>query len=159
MKSKIVITKEINYQELSDQMSKLGAKLILEALDIIKSGKTKFISQNDKKATYAKKIEKVESQINWNQEAKNVVAKINALYPNPGAWFELKGSRIKVIKAIEIKAKGAPGEIVNKDFTVACLNNAVQIKELKKEGKNKTSAVEFLKGNKLEIGSNINSDV
>jgi len=159
MKSKIVITKEINYQELSDQMSKLGAKLILEALDIIKSGKIKFISQNDKKATYAKKIEKVESQINWNQEAKNVVAKINALYPNPGAWFELKGSRIKVIKAIEIKAKGAPGEIVNKDFTVACLNNAVQIKELKKEGKNKTSAVEFLKGNKLEIGSNINSDV
>ena len=159
MKSKIVITKEINYQELSNQMSKLGAKLILEALDEIKNGQTKFISQNEKKATYAKKIEKLESKINWNQEAKDIVAKINALYPNPGAWFELKGSRIKVIKAIEIKAKGAPGEIVNKDFTVACLNNAVQIKELKKEGKNKTSAVEFLKGNKLEIGSNINSDV
>ena len=95
MKSKIKITKEINYEELSHQMSRLGAKLILDALDLIKNGKAKFISQNDKDATYAKKIEKTESKINWNLEAKNVVAKINALYPNPGSWFELKGSRIK----------------------------------------------------------------
>jgi methionyl-tRNA formyltransferase len=159
MKSKIEITKEINYEELSAQMSKLGAKLILEALDLIESGKASFISQNDKDATYAKKIEKVESKINWNLEAKKIIAKINALYPNPGSWFELMGSRIKIIKAIEINAKGAPGEIINKDFTIGCSYNAIQILELKKEGKNKISAVEFLKGNKLKIGSNIATDV
>ena len=98
-------------------------------------------------------------KINWNLEAKNVVAKINALYPNPGSWFELKGSRIKVIRAIEINVQGAPGEIINKNFIIGCSRNAVQILELKKEGKNKTTAIEFLKGNKVEVGSNILSNV
>ena len=155
MQSKIEITRGINYEELSDQMSKLGARLILEALDLIENGKAKFISQNDKDVSYAKKIEKVESKINWNSEAKKVIAKINALHPNPGSWFNLKGLRIKVIKAIEIKAKGEPGEIINKDFTVACSQNAVQILELKKEGKKKITAIEFLRGHKIEVGSNI----
>jgi methionyl-tRNA formyltransferase len=159
IKSKIQMTKEINHEELSAQMSKLGARLILEALDLIENGKAKFISQKDKEATYAKKIEKTESKINWNLEAKNVVAKINALYPNPGSWFELKGYRIKVIRAIEINVQGAPGEIINKDFIIGCSRNAVQILELKKEGKNKISALEFLKGNKLEVGSIIDTDV
>ena len=140
-------------------MSRLGAKLILESLDLIEKDKAKFISQNDKEATYAKKIEKIESKIDWNLEAKNIVAKINALYPNPGSWFELKGSRIKVIKAIEVNAKAAPGEIISKDFIIGCSQNAIQILELKKEGKNKISAEEFLKGNKLQVGSNINTDV
>ena len=159
MKSKIEITKEINYEKLSYEMANLGAKLILEALDLIEKDEAKFISQDDKEATYAKKIEKVESKINWNLEAKNVIAKINALYPNPGSWFELKGSRIKVIKAIEVNAKAAPGEIISKDFIIGCSQNAIQILELKKEGKNKISAEEFLKGNKLQVGSNINTDV
>ena len=159
MKSKIKITKEINYEKLSSQMSKLGAKLILEALDLIEKDKANFIPQNDKEATYAKKIEKTESKIDWNLEAKNVVAKINALYPNPGSWFKLKGVRIKIIKAIEVNAKGSPGEIINKDFIIGCSQNAIQILKLKKEGKNIISAEEFLKGNKLEVGSNINIDV
>ena len=54
---------------------------------------------------------------------------------------------------------GKPGEIINKDFTVACSENAVQILELQKEGKKKMSAKEFLIGNKLEVGTSINSDV
>ncbi len=159
IKSKIKITKETNYEELSAKMSKLAAKLILEALNLIDIGKAKFTPQNDNDATYAKKIEKVESKINWKSDAKNIVASINALYPNPGSWFELNGSRIKIIKAVEVNAKGAPGEIINKNFTIACSHNAIQILELKKEGKNKILAEEFLKGNKLEVGSNINTNV
>ena len=159
MKSKIKITKEINYEKLSSQMSKLGSKLILDALDLIKKGDAKFFSQNEKEATYAKKIEKNESRINWNLEAKNIVAQINALYPSPGSWLELNGSRIKIIKAIEINEKGKPGEIINANFTIACSHNAVQILKLKKEGKNEISTVEFLKGNKIEVGTNINVNV
>ena len=159
MKSKIKITKEINYEELSDQMSKLGAKLILEAFKLIKNNKAKFVSQNDEDATYAKKIEKNESKINWRLDAKIIVAKINALHPNPGSWFEFKGSRIKVIKALEVTGKGEPGEIINENFTIACSQNALQVLELQKEGKNKISSIEFLKGNKLEIGSNILANV
>ena len=65
--------------------------MILESLDLIKNDKAKFIPQNEKEATYAKKIEKAESKIDWNEKQK-LVAKINALNPNPGSWFELKGS-------------------------------------------------------------------
>ncbi len=159
LKSKIAITKEINFEKLSEQMSKLGAKLILEALDLIKYNKAKFIPQNDDKATYAKKIEKAESKINWELEAKTIVAKVNALYPNPGSWFKLNGLRIKAIRVIEVEAKGKPGEIINKDFTIGCSQNAIQVLELQKEGRNKISTAEFLKGNILKVGSNISTDV
>jgi methionyl-tRNA formyltransferase len=159
LKSKIKISKEMNYEQLSVQMSELGAKLILESLDLIESGKAKYISQNEKEATYAKKISKQETKINWNVEAKTLVAKINALYPSPGTWFELNGSRIKVIKAIEIKAKGTPGEVINKNLTIACSKNAIQILELTKEAKKATMASEFLKGNKIKVGTNINNNV
>jgi len=155
MKSKIKISNGINYENLSKQMSKLGAKMILESLNLLENKKANFINQNEKEVTYAKKINKTESKINWNEKAKKIIAKINALYPNPGAWFKLNGYRIKVIKAEEVKVKGTPGEILSKDFTIACSENAVQIIELKKEGKKSMKSEEFLKGNKLEIGTNL----
>jgi methionyl-tRNA formyltransferase len=159
LKSKIRIDKETNYESLSNQLSKLGAKLTLDALDLIENEKAIFVPQNEEGATYAKKIDKEESKINWTSDAKKIIAKINALHPNPGSWFKLKGARIKVIKAIEVEGNEVPGKIINKDFTIACAQNAVQILELKKEGKNKTTAIEFLKGNKVEVGSNILSNV
>ena len=159
LKSKIEITKNNNYEELSNKMSSLGAKLILDALDLISKKKANFVPQQQEKATYAKKIKKTESKIDWNLEAKNIVAKVNAFHPNPGCWFNLKGSRIKIIKAVEIQASGPPGEIINENFTIACAQNSIQILELKKEGKNKTMASDFLKGNQLEVGTNILKNV
>ena len=159
LKSEIKFTRRTDYQELCNQMSQLGSKLILDALELINNDEAKFIPQIEEEATYAKKIEKAESKINWKSDAKNIVAKINALNPNPGTWFKLKGLRIKVTKAIEVEAKGLPGEIINEEFTVGCLQNAVQILELKKEGKNKMTTKEFLKGNKLEVGSNLIDNV
>ena len=159
LKSKIEITKNNNYEELSNKMSSLGAKLILDALDLISKKKENFVPQQQEKATYAKKIKKTESKIDWNLEAKNIVAKVNAFHPNPGCWFNLKGSRIKIIKAVEIQASGPPGEIINNSFTIGCSKNAIQILELQKEGKNKILAKEFLKGNNLEVGFNILKDV
>jgi methionyl-tRNA formyltransferase len=159
LKSKIEINKNNNYEELSNKMSSLGAKLILDALDLIEKSKANFVPQDHKKATYAKKIKKTESKIDWNLKAKDIVAKVNAFYPNPGCWFNLKGSRIKIIKAVEIQTSGLPGEIINNSFTIGCFKNAVQVLELQKEGKNKISAKEFLKGHKLEVGFNILKDV
>jgi methionyl-tRNA formyltransferase len=159
IKSKLKIFKETNFRQLSEQMSNLGATLILEAMELIKKKKAVFINQIENEATYAKKINKLEAKINWNDKAKEVIAKINALHPNPGSWFKLLGSRIKVIKANEIKINGKPGEIIDNDFTVACSENAVQILELQKEGKQIMNAREYLKGNKLEIGSNLIKDV
>ena len=68
----------------------------------------------------------------------------------------LKGSRIKILKAVEVKQQGRPGEILSSKFIIACKKNAIQILELKKEGKNKMNVQEYTNGNKLEVGTSIN---
>jgi len=156
---KVKIKKETDYEDLSKKLSKLGSKMILKSLDLLKNDKAKFIPQNERNATYARKIDKEEAKINWNEDARKIVAKINALNPNPGTWFELYGSRVKILKATEVKEMGRPGVIINKNFTIACFKNAVQILELQKEGKKKMTARDFLIGNKLKVGTSINSNV
>ena len=153
---KIDIKQNTTFQSLSQEMSNLSSSMILDCLDIIEKKNEKFINQDHRKATYAKKIDKSETKINWNNPAKKIVAKINSLYPIPGCWFELDGSRVKVLQAKEIKGKGKPGEIINDQFSVACSENAIQILQLKKEGKNTVSASNFLIGNKLKVGRNLN---
>jgi methionyl-tRNA formyltransferase len=150
---KIKISNVCNYETLSKKMSTLAASLIINSLEILEKKNEKFISQDSTKATYAKKINKLESKISWEDKAKQVVAKINALYPNPGSWFELNGSRVKVLKAKEVNKTGKPGEIIDDKFTIACIENSIQVLELKKEGKNTMDALDFLKGNKLKIGT------
>ena len=142
--------------ELSRQMSELGAKLILDTLKLIENKMTNFTEQNESEATYANKIEKSETRINWNDDAEKIIAKINAFCPNPGSWFELNGNRIKIIKAKEIISKGIPGTILDENLTIACSKNAIRIIELKKEGKQKMTTDEFLRGNKIKIGQRLN---
>jgi len=155
IKSKVKITKGTNSEVLSKELSSLGAKLILDGLDLVENNKVKFIEQDETEATYAKKIDKIESKINWSEKAKIVIAKINAFYPKPGSWFEHKGIRLKINKAIEVSANGNPGEILDNQLTIACGENAIQILDLQKEGKKNMSVAEFLKGNKLKIGTNV----
>ena len=155
LKSKIDIFKETNYKDLSEKMSKLGSRLILEALELIEKNKANFIDQNESIATYAKKIQKAETKINWNEKAKKIIAKINAFYPNPGCWFYFLGSRIKIVEAIELKNSGKPGFIIDSKFTIACLENSIQILKLKREGKKIMKAEDFLRGIKIEIGQKV----
>ena len=155
MKSKIKISKDSDFLSLSKELSVLGADMILKSLDSIEKNSENFIDQVEREATYAKKIDKKESKIEWNTEAKNIIAKINALYPNPGSWFQYKGSRLKIIKAVEVEKEGRPGEIIDKKFTIACSKNAIQILELQKEGKKSIDVSEYLKGNILETGFNV----
>ena len=150
---KLKIDNETTYESLSNEMSELSAKTILECLKIIEKKEAKFEPQNNSQATYAKKIEKSETKINWKDNAKNIVAKINALYPTPGTWFKLKGDRIKLLKAKEILGKGKPGEVIDEKFSVACSENALQILRIKKEGKKSMSVNDFLVGNKVKVGT------
>ena len=156
LNSKIKITEDTNYGELSYKMSLLGAKLILDALKLFDENKLNFIEQDKLKATYAKKIDKTETKIDWKQEANKIIAKINAFQPSPGCWFQISGERFKVIKAKEVNLSGKPGFLINNELTIACLRNAIQILELQKEGKQKVNAKEFLKGNIIKAGQNLN---
>ena len=156
IQSKLSINKEINYEEMSEKMSDLGAKLIIDALELIKNKKANFTPQDESKVIYAKKIEKIESKINWHESADEILAKIRAFYPNPGTWFNLNGARIKITKAIEAERTDKAGVIIDANkMIIACKKNAVQILELKKEGKKLMKVNEFLKGNKIIIGQNL----
>ena len=155
MQSKIKINRETTFTDLSNEMSKLGAKLIIDTLECIENNNVSFTDQKELDASYARKIEKSEAKISWNVEANKIVAKINALNPNPGCWFELQGGRVKIIKAKETNSSGEPGKIIDNRLTIACLKNSVQILELKKEGKQKMTAEEFLRGHHIKIGQKL----
>ena len=157
LQSKIKIGQDTTYEELSKKMSNLGSKLILDAVKLIEEKKAVFLEQNESEASYANKIEKSECKINWNKNANEVIAKINALNSNLGSWFEINGNRVKIIQAKEIKnKKGKPGTLLDENFTIACANNAVQILKLKKEGKQQITAEEFLRGTQIKIGQLLN---
>jgi len=155
MQSKIKINRETTFTDLSNEMSELGAKLIIDTLECIENNNVNFTDQKELDASYARKIEKSEAKISWNVEANKIVAKINALNPNPGCWFELLGGRVKIIKAKETNSSGEPGKIIDDRLTIACLKNSVQILELKKEGKQKMTAEEFLRGHHIKIGQKL----
>ena len=148
----IKINENIDTYTLSKVLSKLGAKSIINALQIIFKGQAVFIEQDHNKATYAKKITKQEGQINWNENANKIVAKINGLNPSPGAWFEFKGERIKIWKGIVTNKEGKPGEIIDSNLTIACSEKSIKIIEIQKEGKTRQTAEKFLLGSKLKQG-------
>ena len=155
MQEKIKISDEMSHDFLSKKMSELGAKLILDSIKLIENNSANFIDQKNSEATYAKKIQKNETEINWDNNAKKIIAKINAFYPNPGCWFKFLGARIKIIKAIEIQKTGDVGTFIDSKMTIACAKNAIRILELKKEGKKQMQADEYLKGNPIKIGQKI----
>jgi len=150
--SRIKINENSNFRDLSKKLSNLASVTIIEALELIEKKSEKFINQDETKASYAYKIEKKESKINWTDKAKNIVLLINALNPSPGAWFNFQGSRIRILEARVINLKGKPGEIVDKNFSIACSDKAIQILELQKAGKKIMKTKDYLMGNKITIG-------
>ena len=153
---KIEIKKNINAEELLNQLSYISSKLILESIDEIESGNAQFIDQNEKEATYAKKIEKKESKINWQDNAIKILAKINSLYPNPGAWFTYMGERYKILKASLADNEGKIAEVLDDDLTVGCKSKSIKIIEIQRQGKNKQNSSQFLLGSKIKKGSILN---
>ncbi len=152
----VKIYKETTSGELNKKLSVLGAQALKESIELISMNKVNFNQQNEKDATYAKKIDKIETRINWKDKAENIIAKINAFNPKPGAWFLFKNERIKILKAKEINQKGGEGKVLDDKLTVGCSANAIQILKLKKEGKREMDTQEFLVGNALEKGTTLN---
>ena len=150
MQEKINVTSEMNAEDLSNKLSDLSSKLILECIDEIEVGKAKFIDQDEQKATYAKKINKDEGKINWDNSAENILAQINSLLPNPGAWFSFMGERYKILKASISETEGEKGKVIDNNLTIACKSKSIKVNEIQRQGKNKQSTSEFLLGSKIK---------
>ncbi len=152
IQQKVNINSKDNFLSLSKKLSETGAKLIIEALSLIKKKEIIFKEQNEKKVTYAKKISKSESEINWNETAKKIIAKINGLNPYPGVWFKHNGNRIKILEAEISEHLGKQGEVITNDLVVGCQDKSIKINSLQKEGKTVLNAKNFLAGYKIIKG-------
>ena len=143
-----------NANDVSEKLSLLAAEKILDNIDNILEDKAKFIEQNDLKATYASKIQKAEGKIDWNETAKNIVGKINGLYPMPGAFFIFKGERYKILKAEISSGIGNPGEVISDYLEVACGDKqSIKINEIQRQGKKPQNIGEFMLGSQIKKGS------
>ena len=153
---KVKIDKNQNAQEISEKLSALAAEKILDNVDDILEDKAKFIDQDHSKATYAKKIYKEESQIDWNEDASKIIGKINGLFPFPGAAFSFNGERYKILKAEISNGVGQVGEIISNQLEVACNNNqSIKILEIQRQGKRPQKINEFMLGSQIKKGSKL----
>ena len=155
----IVASKEIElnqnatHGEIEKKLSVIGANLLVENLKRLEGGDLKFTAQVHSEATYAKKIDKNETKIDWSLDATKVLARIHGLSPNPGAWFEHKSERFKVLRANKFSASGKPGTLLDENLTIACKSDSIQILEIQRQGKNKQATKDFLLGKKINKGT------
>mgnify|MGYP001372286382 FL=1 len=151
---KIKLDHKNNTQEISEKLSLLAAEKILDNVDDILEDKVKFTEQDHSKATYAKKIDKTEGQINWKDNAQNIIGKINGLFPFPGAFFKFKGERYKILKAEIGNGAGKAGEVLSDKLEIACNNNqSIKILEIQRQGKKPQKIGEFMLGSQIKKGS------
>ena len=151
---KIKIDKNHNTQEISEKLSLLAAEKILDNIDEILDDNAKFVDQDHSKATYAKKINKAEGLINWNDDALKIIGKINGLFPVPGAFFNFKGERYKILKAEIGNGLGKIGEVLSDKLEIACgKNKSIKILEIQRQGKKTQKISEFMLGSQIKKGS------
>ena len=151
---KINLENNLNASEVSEKLSLLAAEKISDNIDEILEDKANFIEQNHSIATYASKIKKEEGKIDWKQNAKNIIGKINGLYPIPSAFFTFKGERYKILKGEIGNSIGNPGEVVSDYLEVVCGDKqTVKIKEIQRQGKKPQNIGEFMLGSQIKKGA------
>ena len=131
IKSKIIIGENDSTEIIFKQIISKGKPLLLQTLNVVIDGKFKLEEQNEKNVTYANKIKKNESKIDWNKSAKEVLLKIRAFYPTPGAWTYLdNGKRVRVLiarvlpKSLEYNKKDQNFGLVEDDLIILALKGA-----------------------------------
>ena len=132
--------------ELHERLSNIGANLIVHTISKISD--IGDIQQSKQGTTYAQKILKNETLIDWRQPAIEIDRVIRAMSTWPGAWFYVNGERLKLLGSYTRNIKADPGEILE-GFTVACGVGAVSITSVQKPGKRVVTTKEFLMGNSL----------
>jgi methionyl-tRNA formyltransferase len=122
------------------------------ALAALERGSLQFTAQPEAGVTYAAKIDKAETRIDWSQPWRTVHDRIRGLSPFPGAWCEIAGDRVRLVRSTRGEGSGAPGTVLDDRLTVACGDGAVRIVDLQKAGGRPMPADEFLRGSALRQG-------
>ncbi|HEY4126207.1 MAG TPA: methionyl-tRNA formyltransferase [Rhizomicrobium sp.] len=144
MAERVAIARK-TYGELHDELSHLGADLMVRALAALDRGSIEAQPQQGE-ATYAKKILKEETRIDWTKSATEIDCHIRGLSPAPGAWTEASGERLKILYAELAKGNGAAGELLDDKLTIACGEGALKLIRLQRAGKGPMNAEDLLRG-------------
>ena len=153
---KININSNDNAHEISKKLSILASEKIIIEINNILEGRAKFIDQNHELATYAAKLDKSEGLINWKEDAKKILGKVNGLFSIPGAFFIYKDERYKILKAEIVKKHGKVGEVLTNDLEVACGDNqSLKILEIQRQGKKPQKIEEFILGSQIKKGASL----
>lgn len=156
MAERIAIGADATAGDLHDELARLGADLMVRALAALERGRLEFTPQPAAGATYANKIEKSETPIDWNRPWRQVHDHCRGLSPFPGAWFECAAfGRVKVLRTSKGSGTGEPGCVLDDELTVACGEGAIRLRELQRAGRQAMPAEEFLHGTPIARGSKL----
>ena len=147
---KIQIKENDTAKILSERLSLLGSNLIVEVLDKLPDYKVQMQSTHG--ITYASKIHKSESKIDWSLPAQTIDRKIRALSPFPGAWTEINGERVKLLASKVVDEEHEAGMVLDTGFSIACGQKAIEITEAQRPGKSAQKSDVFLRGFRLQKG-------
>jgi methionyl-tRNA formyltransferase len=139
---------------LHDELARRGANLMARAISALEHGTLEEHPQDDDGATYAKKISRRETKLDWTRPASELDRNIRGLSPHPGAWFEAKGERIKVLLAEPVSGAGVPGEMLA-DRAIACGEGALKLITLQRGGRAAVDADPFWRGFSLKPGETL----
>jgi methionyl-tRNA formyltransferase len=153
MAERMTIGADMTAGELHDALSRLGADLMLRALAAAERGSLSLTPQPTAGVTYAEKISKNETRIDWTKPWKDVHDHIRGLSPYPGAWFEIEGVRVKAQRSTKGERSGTPGTVLDDKLTIACGDGAVRLVEVQRSGKQPMGAEEFLRGTSVKAGT------
>lgn len=155
MAERMPIGSDMTAGDLHDALSRLGADLMLRALAAAERGSLALTPQPAAGVTYAEKISKNETRINWSKPWKQVHDHIRGLSPFPGAWFEIDGVRVKALRSTKGFGSGAAGTVLDNKLTIACGAGAVRLTRVQRAGKQPMSADEFLRGTPVKPGMRV----
>jgi methionyl-tRNA formyltransferase len=154
MAERLAITDAMTAADLHDALARLGGDLMVRAMGALERGKLQLTKQGDEGVTYAAKIEKAETRIDWKKSTREVLRHIHGLSPFPGAWCEIpiegEPARIKILRCSMTDGEAAAGELLDDHLAVACKAGAIRILELQRAGKAPMKAEEFLRGAPLK---------
>ncbi len=141
--------------ELSAELSRLGADLMVRSLGALERGGIAPQPQPKEGVSYAKKIAKDEARIDWSKSAAEIDSHIRGLSPFPGAFTQANGERLKILYAEPITGSGKPGIVLDDELTVACGEGALRLLKVQRAGKSVMTAAELLKGFALPRGTQL----
>jgi methionyl-tRNA formyltransferase len=152
----IPITAEDDAGTLHDRLAALGAEMVVAALADLPAEQAGALPQSESDATYARKIEKEETVLDWSRPAEELVRAVRAFRPSPGASTVLDRDSLKVWRARERDERGEPGVLLRVDdggLVIGCGRNALEVTEIQRPGGRRLATAEFLRGRALKPGS------